>query len=146
VGIAHLTWVISHANVISATIQQAIDKVILLASRPELKNSLQKAKAQLPDPDEDVSTLTQWWREHGYSWNQQLRNIQIQSLNLGFDWQFSESQIMLLDQYYQANLLLADCLNSDCHVSPYIRDEIERTLLLSIKDIEQDQKNPQAEA
>jgi hypothetical protein len=43
----------------------------------------------------------------------------------------------LLDQYYKANLLLVDCLNSDCYVSQAVRDEIEATLLLSIKDIEQ---------
>jgi len=83
----------------------------------------------------------QWWKDHGHIWTTQLREAQIQYRNLVHDWQFSEAQVDLLDQYYRANLLLVDCLNSDCSVSQAVQDEIEATLLLSTKDIEQYQKN-----
>lgn len=41
----------------------------------------------------------------------------------------------LLRQYYNANKLMVDCLNSGCVVSPKMR-EIGETLLLSIAEIE----------
>lgn len=47
-------------------------------------------------------------------------------------WHFSDEQKKLLDQYYNANKLLVDCLNSDCYVSREMRQEIEDTLLLPV--------------
>ncbi|MEQ9666955.1 NACHT C-terminal helical domain 2-containing protein [Coleofasciculus sp. G2-EDA-02] len=60
----------------------------------------------------------------------------IQYRNIGHNWQFSDSQKQLLKQYYDANKLLVDCLNSDCYVSQEVRQEIEDTLLLPIAEIE----------
>jgi predicted NACHT family NTPase len=59
----------------------------------------------------------------------------IQHRNIGHDWQFSEAQNKLLQQYYDANKLLVDCLNSDCYVSREVRAEIEASLLLPIKSL-----------
>jgi predicted NACHT family NTPase len=53
------------------------------------------------------------------------------------DWKFSDEQKQLLQQYYDANKLLIDCLNSDCYVSREVRQEIEETLLLPIAQIKQ---------
>ena len=121
-------------------VSSAISKAINLTLELELKQSLQGLKTQLPDPQGDQSILKQWWKDHGYAWTDQLKGVQIRYRNLVYDHQFSESQITLLDQYYAANLLLIDCLNSGCYVSQAVRDEIEATLLLSIKDIEQHKK------
>ena len=53
--------------------------------------------------------------------------------NIGHDWQFSKEQKQLLQQYYDANKLLVDCLNlPDIYVSPNVREEIEATLLLPL--------------
>ena len=46
------------------------------------------------------------------------------------------AQKKLLKQYYDANRLLVDCLNSDCYISREVRQEIEDTLLLPIKNSE----------
>ncbi|OUL25453.1 hypothetical protein BV378_15405 [Nostoc sp. RF31YmG] len=54
----------------------------------------------------------------------------IKHRNIGHDWQFSEEQKELLQQYYDANQLLVDCLNSECYVSREVRQQIEKTLLL----------------
>jgi len=56
--------------------------------------------------------------------------------NIGHNWLFSEQQKELLSQYYDANKLLVDCLNSGCNVTPAVREEIEETLLLPIAEIE----------
>jgi predicted NACHT family NTPase len=60
--------------------------------------------------------------------------------NIGHDWQFSDQQKQLLQQYYDANKLLVDCLNSDCDVSREVRQEIEETLLLPIAEIQKRQQ------
>ncbi|MEQ8752807.1 MAG: NACHT domain-containing protein [Coleofasciculus sp. G1-WW12-02] len=49
---------------------------------------------------------------------------------------FNTPQINVLRRYYQANKLLMDCLNSSCAVSPEVRQEIEKNLLLPIPEIE----------
>ncbi|MEH2467846.1 NACHT C-terminal helical domain 2-containing protein [Nostoc sp.] len=57
----------------------------------------------------------------------------IKHRNIGHDWQFSDGQKKLLQQYYDANKLLIDCLNSECYVSRTMRQQIEDTLLLPVK-------------
>jgi hypothetical protein len=54
--------------------------------------------------------------------------------------QLTDKQWKVLKQYYDANKLLADCLNSDCIVSAEFREEIEDTLLLPIAEIEKHQQ------
>ena len=60
----------------------------------------------------------------------------ISQRHIGYDWQFSEQQREVLRQYYDANKLLVDCLNSDCNVTPDVRQQIEDTLLLPMTEIE----------
>ncbi len=71
---------------------------------------------------------------------EQLREVMIEHRNIGHDWQFSNSQKKLLQQYYDANKLLVDCLNSDCYVSREVRQEIEDTLLLPMSEIKKRQQ------
>jgi predicted NACHT family NTPase len=56
--------------------------------------------------------------------------------NIGHDWQFTDEQKQKLQEYYDANLLLANCLNSECYVSREVREEIEATMLLPVAEIE----------
>lgn len=53
------------------------------------------------------------------------------------DWHFSPEQQEILQRYYDANQLLLDCLNSTCVVTPAVRQEIEASLLLSQKELEE---------
>ncbi|WP_444980520.1 NACHT C-terminal helical domain 2-containing protein [Microseira wollei] len=55
-------------------------------------------------------------------------------------FEFKPEQKSLLKQYYNANKLLIDCLNSDCYVSREVRQEIEETLLLPIEEIKKYQQ------
>jgi len=56
--------------------------------------------------------------------------------NIHHHWQFSPEQEQVLQQYYDANQLLMDCLNSNCEITAAIRQEIEATLLLPQKELE----------
>ncbi|MDF5715726.1 MAG: hypothetical protein PUP93_18045 [Rhizonema sp. NSF051] len=90
---------------------------------------LQQLKDQLPNREEKEAHK-QWWHKNGEAWTAKLRNVMIEHRNIGHDWQFTDAQNEMLQQYHDANRLLADCLNSDCYVSREVRQQIEDTLLL----------------
>ncbi|GAB4205433.1 MAG: hypothetical protein Fur006_61560 [Coleofasciculaceae cyanobacterium] len=74
------------------------------------------------------------------NWVKAMRKVMIEHRNIGHDWQFSEEQKEKLQQYYDANKLLVDCLNlPDIYLSREVRQEIEETLLLPIAEIQKRQ-------
>ncbi|MEP0858325.1 NACHT domain-containing NTPase [Trichocoleus sp. DQ-U1] len=119
-------------NTLDHTLNYALDR------EPELKNLLQQLKDQLPKlpKSKDRALTKQWWKANGKAWAEQLRAVMIKYRNIGHDWKFSKKQEELFRQYYDANKLVVECLNSDCYVSREVRQEIEDTLLLPIAEIE----------
>ncbi|WP_333146558.1 NACHT domain-containing NTPase [Microcoleus sp. B13-B6] len=99
-----------------------------------LWQSLQQLEAELPDWKDSLS-FDKWQAENGQLWTKKFRSLIIKYRNIGHNWQFNDSQKQLLQQYYDANKLLIDCLNSACNVSPEVREEIEETLLLPKDEI-----------
>lgn len=57
--------------------------------------------------------------------------------NIQSHWHFSPEQQQVLENYYDANQLLIDCLNSNCEVTVEVRQEIEAALLLPQKELQQ---------
>ena len=92
-------------------------------------NSLQQLKKQLPKPGEDRERLKQWWQGNGQAWASQLRSVLIEHRNIGHEWHLGEATLQQIEQYANANKLLVDCLNSNCQLTPTVRQEIEETLL-----------------
>lgn len=118
---------------------RAIDYVLERNPEPKLKQKLEKLKAQAPDISAEEGRVRTWWKEEGQTWDYEMKNVIVEYSSLAEDWQFSEfsnDQKELLKQYYEANLLLMQCLNSDCYVSREVRQEIEEKLLLPITEIE----------
>jgi predicted NACHT family NTPase len=104
----------------------------------DLRHELQQLKydlPELPDPKQEKEKFQAIWADVCPIWTEQLRAVMIKYRNIGYDWQFSEEQIELLRQYYDANEFLLECLDSDCYVSRDVRQEIEETLLLPIAQI-----------
>jgi predicted NACHT family NTPase len=141
---------LAHARALDRALAHALDRALDLHLdrdlahaldldlEPELQRRLQELKDQLPDASyENREAFRQWWQVQGQAWTKQLRAIMIEHRNIGHDWQFNDEQQQKLQQYYDANRLLVDCLNSDCYVSREVRQEIEETLLLPIAEIEQ---------
>ena len=95
---------------------------------PMLHSQLQRLQDQMPD-FEDSERFTQWLEEHLNQWTEDLRQIMIEYRNIGHDWQFTDDQKKKLQQYYNANLLLAECLNSECYLSREVREEIEGKMI-----------------
>ncbi|MGB5959892.1 MAG: NACHT domain-containing protein [Coleofasciculaceae cyanobacterium] len=108
---------------------------------PELEESLQKLKEQLPHPSKHSKRFTEWWRANGQIWTNQLRAVMIKHRNIGYNWQqFSNEPKELLQQYYDANKLLVDCLNSGCEVSKTVKNKILERLLLPFDEINKRQQ------
>jgi predicted NACHT family NTPase len=88
--------------------------------------------------DDEVSD--QDWEESWEAWREELCDV-INGYRSGVhDWEFEDEQEICLQQYYYANKLLVDCLNSGCSVSDGVKAEIEETLLLPIAEIEKRQQ------
>ncbi|HBL13007.1 MAG TPA: histidine kinase [Cyanobacteria bacterium UBA11162] len=117
---------------------RALNRAIVRALDPKLRQALQELKDQLPTSDTNTNEekFKQWWQANGHDWTEKLRRVMIEHRNIGHYWQFSKEQREILKQYYDANKLLVDCLNSGCNVTPLVRKEIEDTLFLPIAQIE----------
>ncbi|AFZ60599.1 NACHT domain-containing NTPase [Anabaena cylindrica FACHB-243] len=86
---------------------------------------------------ESRDVFIDWGNKEGLNLAHKLRNIIIKYRNIRHDLSFlSDEKWQLLHQYYNANKLLIDCINSNCKVSSEVRKEIEDTLLLPIAEIE----------
>lgn len=107
-----------------------------LGISPEFKKVFQELKQKLPDLEGDENTYNQWWQVNGQNWMKQLREVLIKYRNIAHDWQFNDKEKQLLENYYHVNILLIDCINSNCRVSHEMRSHIEDTLLLPIEEIE----------
>ncbi len=105
----------------------------------EMEQFLQSLRNQLPDFKTKRSGFWEWRATEGQAWAEKLRDVLIKYRNIGHDWQFTIPQKELLQQYYDTNKLLVDCLNSACSVSDGVKAEIEETLLLPITEIEKRQ-------
>jgi predicted NACHT family NTPase len=112
-----------------------IDYALNLDEDPELKRQLQKIYTRLPNHN-DEKQFEQWWKTSAKQWAEDLRQIMIKYRNIGQDWQFTDEQKDRLHKYYDANLLLVNCLKSECYVSREVREEIEATMLLPAAEIE----------
>ncbi|MEH2244298.1 NACHT C-terminal helical domain 2-containing protein [Nostoc sp.] len=123
------------------TLTFQLDEAIYHTLDSQLQQKLQSLHIQLLDFVSNTWEICEdLLQGNGQVWTEQLRDIMIEHRNIGHDWQFSNEQEELLQQYYDANKLLIDCLNSDCYVSREVRQQIEDTLLLPIAEIKQRQQ------
>lgn len=80
--------------------------------------------------------LIEWWNLNGADWNKKLRGFVAKHESVFQELEFSDLELRALRDYYSANVLLADCLKSDCKISARVRSEIESALLLPISEIQ----------
>jgi predicted NACHT family NTPase len=121
---------------LAPTLSLSLDRAISLSLDRELQRSLQNLKDRLPNLAQSEGSFRKWWKVNGRAWTEQLRAVQIKYRNIGYDWQFNTQQRQALQQYYDANKLLWDCINSSCYMTHAVRQEIEETLLLPLAEIQ----------
>jgi len=88
----------------------------------------------------NIHNFANWWQENGQVWTEELQKLINEHRDFTHDLPFSQQNQDLLQQYYNANLVLVECLTSGCKVSPEVRQGIEDTLLLPIAEIEKRQQ------
>jgi predicted NACHT family NTPase len=91
--------------------------------------SFQQLKEQLPDLGKGRDYSLQWWKRDGQVWAEKFRSMLVEYRQIGQGCQLTVLELEVLKQYYQANQLLVDCLNSGCRYSSAMRTDIEATLL-----------------
>ncbi len=129
---------LDQALALEVNLTRALD-LVAPTLNPELALALKRLEAQLPDPELGIGKFKQWWQAKGRAWVNKLRTVINSHRHIGHNWQFSEQQQTALNQYYDANSLLVDCLNSYCYVTRAVRQEIEETLFLPIKEFSSEQ-------
>ena len=123
---------LSRVHILEQSIRYALHFDLALVPQParELLESLQTLKAQLPNLEQGSKDYNRWWQQKGQAWIDRLIDAIAIHRQAGHDWQFSQEQMRSLQQYYYANKLLVNCLNSDCNVTPAVRAKIEAMLFL----------------
>ena len=115
----------------------ALNNILVMVLDAGFYKSLQQLRDQLPFGSQNRERLQDWWQKNYAAWVEQLRSTTANYRNIHHSWQFSSQQQQVLQRYYDANQLLIDCLNSNCEVTTAIRQEIEATLLLPQKELEE---------
>ncbi|MBD2112590.1 MULTISPECIES: NACHT domain-containing protein [Cyanophyceae] len=116
---------------------EALSNIMVMVLDAGFYKSLQQLKDQLPASHQSQERLQAWWQDSYPVWVEQVKHSIIEYRNIHHPWQFSPEQEQVLKRYYDANQLLVDCLNSNCEVTETIRQEIEATLLLPQKELEE---------
>ncbi|MBU7585414.1 MAG: NACHT domain-containing NTPase [Nostoc sp. TH1S01] len=112
------------------TLSLALDLKHLLANEPDLQISLQELKNQLPSPSQGRDILKSWWQANGENWTATLRDLMINTRQIGHFWQFNQQDLYDIQQYWEANKLLLECLKSATDISPNLRNYLETSLFL----------------
>ncbi len=132
------------SNKIPPSLEQAISLAITLKryfhvnkSGIQLDKKIQALENELPNTSlEKFKQFQAWWTTNGKNWTKKLYDLMTKHLDIGHDWKFTDEQKQKLQQYYEANKLLIDCLKSECYVNRAVREEIEETLFFPISEIE----------
>jgi len=114
-------------QVLSLSFALDIDNVF--SKNTILQKAFQLLKAELPEPENGQDILLQWWESAGKKWKHKLIDLIVEYRKIPVNNQLSPSQKTLLQQYYQGNLLLVNCLQTECRCSPTFRQNLEETLL-----------------
>ncbi|MEH2311960.1 MAG: NACHT domain-containing NTPase [Nostoc sp.] len=114
----------------------ALSNALAIVQDAGLHQALQQLKDLLPDPKQSKERFQTWWQKSFSAWMEQLKAT-IAKHRIQYHWHFSPEQQQVLQQYYYANQLLIDCLNSNCQLTDVVRQEIEASLFLPIEELSQ---------
>ncbi|WP_017651579.1 NACHT domain-containing protein [Fortiea contorta] len=106
----------------------ALDLEHLLKEQPSLQTALQDIKNLLPSANQGREALKIWWLTNGEIWIEKLRNLLINDRQIGQVWLFTPEEWPRLQQYWDDNQLLMNCLKGASNVTPDVQKSIENSL------------------
>ncbi|MDG2990156.1 NACHT domain-containing NTPase [Candidatus Synechococcus calcipolaris G9] len=113
----------------------SLKSILVMIIEPGFAKALEQLREQLP-VDQSSDRINEWCDEYYGVWVEQLQGAIANYRNISHPWEFTTDQQRILRSYYDANQLLVDCLNSPCEITKSIRQDIEATLLLPKKELE----------
>ncbi|MEH2186036.1 MAG: NACHT domain-containing NTPase [Nostoc sp.] len=113
----------------------ALSSALAIVQDAGLHQALEQLKDLLPDSEQSRERIQTWWQTSYPAWMEQLKPAIAKHRNIEHHWHFSPHQQQVLQQYYDANQLLIDCLNSNCEITGVVRQKIEASLLLPRKEL-----------
>lgn len=108
----------------------ALELEYLLDNELYLQKLLQDLKNQLPSPNQGRQALKIWWQTNAQTWIEELRSLMMSYRRIGYNWQFNREEWQDLQNYWAANKLLIDCLNSANNLTSSLRDSIKESMFL----------------
>jgi energy-coupling factor transporter ATP-binding protein EcfA2 len=90
---------------------------------------------KLPNRSSSSYVFCEWWSISGVKWTEEFRSVITKHCDIGYEWDFSESQIELLKQYYSSNEYLITLLDDVQNITSGMRSQIRETILLPVNDI-----------
>ena len=120
---------ITRARALNLAIDLALSRALCIKLPAEFKESLQSLQSTLSSMLQNQEIFEQRWKVKGQAWREQLNAVMIQHRDIGHERKFNSEQLGKLDQYYAANLLLAECLKR-AYVSNEVRQRIENEMLM----------------
>ncbi len=114
---------------------EALDDIRMTVLDLGLHKSLEKLYDEFPHSSHK-QRFKSWWQENYKAWVEELKMAIATHRNINHPWEFSSDQQIVLQNYYDANQLLLDCLSSNCEVTAGVREQIEATLLLPQRELE----------
>jgi predicted NACHT family NTPase len=115
----------------------ALDQMLGAVLDLGFHKSLQQLSDRLPNHNYTKASFEEWCQQNYTTWLKELEQAIATHRHISHHWEFNPEQKQLLQSYYDANQLLLDCLNNNVEVTASIRNEIEATLLLPQKELEQ---------
>ena len=115
------------ALILQRSLKRAISHAIKI--EPELTKELQRMKQKITTSQENATQFWLWWHQEGKAWFSDLNSMAMKYRNIAHQWNFNSQQQQVLQQYFQANILLLDCLDHSSYVSSEVRDSIGHQLL-----------------
>jgi hypothetical protein len=85
---------------------------------------------------EQLKHLIKWWSSNGADWNKKLRSFVTKHKPIFQELEFSDLDLLALRNYYNANVILSECLNSNGKISSRVKFGVKSALLLPIAEIQ----------
>jgi hypothetical protein len=115
---------------VSSTILEAIQ----ILSNTELANELKEFCLELANDINIIKAsknkFQNWFQSQAPIKVEELKNLFKKYRDINWDWNWAEDQFDLQIKYYEANILLVECLNINEVASEELKEQIKDELLL----------------
>jgi hypothetical protein len=123
-------------NKISSTIMETTKLLCSIKLEDELKDFLQQLMQKINLIKNNTNKLRDWFKFYAPTRIEDLHKLMKKYGYINWNWDLTQEQLNLRTRYYEANILFVECLKINDALSNDFKEEIIKTLLLPISEIE----------